>query len=269
MRKMIAGSLAAALALGAMASTAHAQLQAYDPFDYTAGAGGLTNQNGGTGWSSTWGAGVNDIVSPGLTYSKNGVSLATAGNTTQTTNNNNGNFRTLSTGVLKSGTEYVSFLGKLASGTAGTGYAGLSLFNGTGTEALFIGQPSVKADWGIDQSTGLKTSTVPVDGTTHLFVAQIIFGGGAGGMDHVNLYIDPTPGLTAPDVAAAISSDTTRSASFDRVRIQSGNGAPPVNFDEVRIGSSYGSVVAAVPEPATMGLAALAGVTLSARRRRA
>ena len=265
MRKMIAGSLAA-LALIGIASTAQAQLQAYDPFDYAAGAGGLTSKNGGTGWSTNWGTGVTDIVSPGLTYSKNGVDLATAGNTTQTTNNNNGNFRTLSAGVQKTGTEYVSFLGKLASGTTGTGYAGVSLFNGTGTEALFIGQPSDKGDWGIDQSTGLKTSTVPVDGTTHLFVAQIIFGGGAGGMDHVNLFVDPTPGLAAPDVAATISADTTRSASFDRVRIQSGNGAPPINFDEVRIGSSYASVVEAIPEPATLGVLGLGGLLLRRRR---
>src|SRR5438067_5318987 len=50
MRKMIGGSLAA-LVLVAVASTARAQLQAYDPFDYAAGAGGLTNKNGGTGWS--------------------------------------------------------------------------------------------------------------------------------------------------------------------------------------------------------------------------
>ena len=266
MRTIVASFVAAGIGFCALASTANAQLQAYDPFDYAAGAGGLTNQNGGTGWTSTWGAGVNDIVSPGLTFTKNGKTLVASGNTTQTDNNNNGNFRTLP-GVLNSGTEYVSFLGKLASGTPGGGYAGVSLFNGTGTEALFIGQPSVKTVWGLDQSTGPQASTVAVDGTTHLFVAQINFGAGAGGMDHVNLYIDPTPGLSAPDVAAAISADTTRSASFDRVRIQSGNGNAPVNFDELRIGTTFASVDPAVPEPAMLGLAAAAAMTLLARRR--
>lgn len=267
MRRM--ATCVAGLGLLLVASTARAQLQASDSFDYSAGTGGLTNQNGGTGFSTNWGAGVNDIVSPGLTFSKGGVDLQTAGNTAQTANNNNGNFRTLSGGVLKTGTEYVSFLGRLGSGTAGGGYAGVSLFNGTGTEALFIGQPSVKNDWGLDQSTGLHTSTVPVDSATHLFVAQILFGGGAGGQDHVNLYIDPTPGLGAPDVAAAVSADTTRSASFDRVRIQSGNGQAPVQFDELRVGSTFASVVPGVPEPATLGLIGFAGLAILGRRRRA
>lgn len=269
MRTIVSGVLAMGVGLGALASTANAQLQASDSFDYTAGTGGLTNQNGGTGWTSNWGGGVNDIVSPGLTFTKNGQTLASAGNTAQTDNNNNGNFRTLP-GVLSTGTEYVSFLARLGSGTAGGGYAGVSLFNGTGTEALFIGQPSTRTVWGLDQSTGPQLSTVAVDGTTHLLVAQIQFGAGAGGTDHVNLYIDPTPGLSAPDVAAALSADTTRSASFDRVRIQSGNGQAPVQFDELRIGTTFGSVdPAAVPEPATLGLAAIGGLSLLARKRRA
>lgn len=130
-----------------------------------------------------------------------------------------------------------------------------------------MGQPSAKSDWGLDQSTGLQTSTVAVNGTTHLFVAQIEFGAGAGGEDHVNFYIDPTPGLSAPDVAAALSADTTRSASFDRVRIQSGNGQAPVNFDEVRIGTTFASVTPAVPEPAALGIIAVAGAGLLRRRR--
>lgn len=268
MRTIVASFLALGFGLCAFASTANAQLQAYDPFNYTAGAGGLTNQNGGTGWTSTWGAGVNDIVSPGLTFTKGSATLVASGNTTQTANNNNGNFRTLPA-VLNSGTEYVSFLGKLASGVAGGGYAGVSLFNGTGTEALFIGQPSTRTVWGLDQSTGPQLSTVPVNGTIHLLVAQIQFGAGAGGMDHVNLYIDPTPGLSAPDVTASLSADTTRSASFDRVRIQSGNGQAPVNFDELRIGTTFASVVPAVPEPATLGLLALAGLVVLPRGRRA
>ena len=228
-------------------SQAVSGLQAYDAFDYSSGIHELANENGGSGWNSPWDAGINDIIRPGLTFGKNGAALTVAGNTAQT-NSVAANFRDLPS-ILNSGTEYISFLSRLGQGTGGTGYAGISLFN-TSTENLFIGQASGKSAWGLVQSTGVQTSTVPVDGTTHLFVTQIEFGAGAAGNDHVNLYIDPTPGLTAPDVAPAISADTTRSASFNRIRIQSGGGAV-VQFDELRIGTTFASDV---PAPAINGL---------------
>ena len=60
-----AGVAAAALGgLGLFAQPARAALIAYDSFDYTAGAGALANQSGGTGWSST---DVGHSGSPGQT----------------------------------------------------------------------------------------------------------------------------------------------------------------------------------------------------------
>ena len=105
------------------------------------------------------------------------------------------------------------------------------------------------------------------DATTHLFVIQIDYGAAtdSSGNDRVRMYIDPTPGLAAPNVAAAIDANTTRSASFNQVRIQSG--ANQVAFDEVRVATDYASAV--VPEPGTLGAAAVCGLGLLARRRRA
>ena len=263
MRKLLCGSAVAVLGIVALSSYSYAQT-AYEPFSYTAGTGGLANQSGGTGWSSTWGTGTNSITSPGLTFTKNGQTLTSSGNMATTVGNDTGNFRQISS-TVNSGTEWVSLLAKLDSGTGGTGYAGFSLFNG-GSENLFIGQIFNNSHWGLDQSTGTQPTTVTVDGTTHLFVAQIDYGAGTGGMDRVRLYVDPTPGLSTPDVAPAIDVSTTRSASFNQVRIQAGGGASPVDFDEIRLGTSYAGVTP-VPEPAMLGLAGAAALTLLARRR--
>jgi len=257
----------AVLALLAFVSAARASLIASDSFGYPAAAGGLAGQNGGPGWTSDWGTGTNNVVSPGLTYSKNGVSLVTSGNSSETVGGNIGNFRSLPS-TFSSGTVYVSFLGKLdnANGTIGSSYAGVSLFN-AGSENLFIGQATGLADWGVDQATGAKQSSTPVDGTTHLFVIQIDYGAATdnSGEDRVRMYVDPTPGETAPDVSASIDANTTRSASFDQVRIQSGG--PQIAFDELRISTDYASAVP-VPEPAQAAFLGLAGLGLFSRRRR-
>lgn len=266
MRKLSLCAAAAALAsLGLSAHTARATLIAYDPFAYAAGSGALANQSGGSGWGAgTWGTGTNNVVSPGLNFGKNGTALTTSGNSSETAGGNIGNFRSLPS-TINSGTAYVSLLAKLDGGTAGTSYAGVSLFNG-GSENLFIGQPSGATSWGLDQATGPQSTGVAENAITHLFVIQIDYGAGTGGNDRVRMYVDPTPGLSAPDVTPAIDVSTTRSASFNQVRIQSGGNQ--VAFDELRVATDYASAVAA-PEPASIGLAAIAALGLLARRRRA
>ncbi|HZZ73549.1 MAG TPA: PEP-CTERM sorting domain-containing protein [Pirellulales bacterium] len=257
----------AALICVTTAQLASASLIAYDSFSYTAGAGGLANQNGDTGWSTTWGGGTNNVVSPGLTFTSNGNTLATAGNSAETAGGNIGNFRTLST-AMNSGTVYISLLAKFDSGTVGSSYAGVSLFS-AGGEKQFIGQPNVNSFWGLDGASGHTLTTVPVDGTTHLFVFEINYGAGAGGSDLVSLFVDPTPGLAAPDVGAAITANASPEA-FDTLRIQAG-GDEKIAFDEIRVATDYASAVplaAPVPEPATLTLAALGLIGLLAVRRR-
>jgi hypothetical protein len=260
---------AAALAVAGCGLSARAAVVAYDPFAYAAGGGALANQNGGSGWSGTWGAGTNNVVSPGLTFAKNGTALTTSGNSSETVGGNNGNFRGLPA-TVGTGTAYVSLLAKFDGGTAGSDYAGVSLFNG-GSENLFIGQPGGQTAgagfWGLDQATGNHSTSVPEDGTTHLFVIRIDYGGAtnASGNDRVRMYVDPTPGLAAPDVAPALDLDATRSVSFNQVRIQAG-GTQQVAFDELRVATDYASAV--TPEPASLGLLSVGALGLLARRRR-
>ena len=207
-----AGVVATVAGLVLCAPTAQAAPIAYESFGYAAGSGALANQYGGTGWSGDWGTGANNVVSPGLTFSKNGSTLPASGNTAETAGGNVGNFRSLPS-TINSGTVYVSLLAKLDGGAPGNSYAGVSLFN-AGSENLFIGQPNNSAIWGLDQATGPQSTGVAEDATTHLFVVQIDYGSGTAGNDRVRMYVDPTPGLTAPDVAPVIDVSTTRSASF-------------------------------------------------------
>ncbi len=264
--------LAAVLAAGGLlagAPAARTQVIAYEPFNYPAGS--LANQTGGgsSGFAGPWDAAANNVTGPGLSFTKGGSPLTAAGNKATTAGGDVSNFRTLS-GPVNSGTVFIGLLAGLDSGTGGTGYAGVSTFSGA-TETLFIGQPFNNGNWGLDQATGFQPTTTPVDATTHFFVAQIDYGAGANGNDRVRFYIDPTPGLAAPDVAAANDVSTTRSAAFDQIRIAAGSNASPVNFDELRVGTTFASVAPSpVPEPASLALTAggLLGVAAGARRRR-
>lgn len=241
-----------------LTSASQAQPLVYEGFNYT--AGGLAGQSGGgsLGFTNNWGTGGNSVTSPGLSFG----SLLVTGNKGTTVGNNDGNFR--NTGLFNTGTVFVSLLAN--SGGALPEYAGISLFQG-GSENLFIGKPFQQPNWGIDQSTGLQSSTVPVNSTVHLFVAQIDFNANGPNLDRVRLFIDPTPGLASPNVAAAIDVGTTRTTAFDNIRIQAGTGAGVINFDEFRVGTTYLSVTP-VPEPTSLALAGLAASGLLLRRKR-
>jgi hypothetical protein len=243
-------------------SSAKATLIAEEEFNY--GAGALAGQNGGTGWSGAWtvsGAG-GAVTTPGFSFTDSSLNvLQTAGLKANFADGNNGNFRLPILSPDDVGTTlYISFLGQIT--TPGTGYAGVSLFQG-GAENLFLGKPNASANWGFDtKGTNTKfTGTVPVT-TLSLMVFRIDFGA----TTTVSMYINPTLG-TEPTVADVTA---TRGAfTWDTIRIQSGGGTSG-GVDEIRIGDTYASVTPTVPEPG--GIAALLGGTALlgvVRRRRA
>jgi hypothetical protein len=256
-------ALAATAAAAVLAPLTAASPIAYDGFAYPAGS--LGTASGGSGWTTSWAGGSTNVTSPGLVGS--GVGSAST-NKLSTNNDNNGAFRS----VPAQGADGTTvWLGYLTSGT-GTpvagGYAGVSLF-AAGAENLFTGKRSNQTVLGVErsgqQTGGAGDSTGSADTATHLLVYKIEFGAGTtAGNEKVTMYLDPTPGA-APDVAPSVTLPDITDFTFDRVRIQSGNGSN-FNADEISLGTTYADVV---PEPATMGLLGLGAIaTLATRRRR-
>ena len=108
---------------------------------------------------------------------------------------------------------------------------------------------------------------------TYLMVLEIDFLlGGEGelatweeGSDNVTLYVNPTPGLAAPDVAGTVLTTST-DLSILGIHFYPGSGYDEGAVDELRFGASYANVTP-IPEPATLILLGLGSVAMLRRRK--
>jgi hypothetical protein len=241
-----------------LAGPAFGAVIATESFGYSAGA--LGTANGGTGWTTAWAGGSTNVTSPGLTFATLGI-----GNKLTTNNDNNGAFRSLATLGTDGTTLWLAYLASGPGAPVMAGYAGLSLFSG-GTELLFTGKRTNQTTWGLQRSGGGQggDSVVTADTLTHYLVFRLEFGAGlTAGNERVTMWMDPTPGLAAPDVAPSVTLTDVTNFTFDRIRVQSGNGSS-FNADEIRVATSYSEV----PEPSIASGLALAAVGLLGCRRR-
>ncbi|MCP5112011.1 MAG: hypothetical protein GY953_14375 [bacterium] len=88
--------------------------------------------------------------------------------------------------ITTTGTLYVSFDFRRDGGSWG----GVSFFDGD-TEALFIGHPRGSSRYGVDvPGFGAIVGATALDSAFHRITVKIIFGGGAGGSDVINLFVD-------------------------------------------------------------------------------
>jgi hypothetical protein len=248
------------LAATVVSLSVRADLLVWDNFS-AASSGSLSGTGSGTGWTGNWsGYGVN-YATPGLTY----PGLQTSGNAAVADGSYGTMFR--SPGDLGGDGSDPIWMGVvMQGGAAGNGFGGLSLFTG-GAENFFIGQGWAKSTYSIAVNGGNPILTSQSSGTLSFLVVELIFGTGTdpntdNPYDTAYVWVDPTPGSTAPSTAsAAITVTTIEDFDFDNVRISSGPGT--FALGDLRIGQTYGDV-APVPEPTTLATLILGGLMLTA-----
>ena len=249
-------------------ATPAAYMAPYESFNYGALADGTaTTASGFTGnWTNT---GTATLVT-GLTY----PGLPTANSAFEQTGGRASESLTYS---LSSGTAYVSFLFNQL-GDNGGDLNGV-YFPGSGANSLFCGFGVLGADTATTGSFGL--GSVPTSGGaagatpfvratgityshTHLAVLKIDFNT-SGANDTVSLWIDPPAGTNDPGRIADMTYSSFNVGTISGVGFNLQGGANADEFDEVRIGSTYGSVVAAASGvvPTTLALSVASGKEIS------
>lgn len=255
-------------------STASATLLFYEGFDYNTGQ--LTGKNGGEGdWAAWSGPNNPQVVEPGSTTTLPNGSTITAPNPMAFSNGDvaheGGNrlvaggptdggtplnrvFDTALTGqdiwfsMLFAGTQggqvYVGLLGSGAAGWQNHGFR----FDGEG----------VKASAGGNFSTAVGGNSIS---NVRLLVFNLVWdeaaNNGNGGYGQTNLYVNPDT-LTTPTSTTRSISGNLKPTSVTRFQIHGATPNQNIAWDEIRIGTTYESVV--IPEPAHMTL--LAGIGL-------
>jgi hypothetical protein len=259
-----------------------AQLTAYEPFNYPIGAFQNGTASSGTGFTGNWTLSGSATIIAGLTY----PSLPTTDNAFQQSPAGQRDSVSLST-PLSSGTVYISFLYNQA-GNNGGNINGLYL-PGSGATCLYVG---LTAPWsgtagelGLGTiatssagATGLSSILAQMPGPeqlmnydeTNLIVLCINFNT-SGNNDTVSVWLNPTADVTAPEGNINAPNPDLVCSTYDVGTISGigfnfqGGGAVE-QYDEIRVGSSYGSVVGAsagATIPTTLALSVASGKEVS------
>ncbi len=260
-RLVTLATAAVAVLLSSVAAPATAGLLVYEGFNYPANAA-ISGQSGGGsfGWSGSWTGsqaagyfiGAGSLPSPFPTAFTSGNMLSTG-----ISDGNKGTLRNLATPLGTPGTtDFFSFLMQ-PTGVVGQGFDdGHMGFSILGTlNQLYAGKPGVGAVnpnlYDIETQGGITRAptTIPaVSGQTVLMVVRADF---TAVNDTFKLYINP-PGADEPATPNAVLGGY----SVGTVTALQVSGPGAFNFDEIRVGTTFASVV---PEPATLVLA-LAGL---------
>jgi hypothetical protein len=114
----------------------------------------------------------------------------------------------------------------------------------------------------IGGGASVSTGVARTIGQTYLMVLRMEFINE--GSDLVTLYVNPTPGLSAPNVLGT-TIQTVKDFCLYNVAFYPGSGTNNGSMDELRFGSTFADVT--IPEPATIGLLGLGGLVLLRKRR--
>lgn len=250
-KQLMLGAMVCVVAL--VASVSQATLKGYEPFNYAPGSYSEFTQNGGTNWTGAWEQPIN-IASPGLAHDN----LVVGGNKMTPGAGNidaNRRFADQSSGAL-----WFSFVSNTPSGTG----IRVGALNG-GWGGIYFG----KETWTSDYRSGNNPTGISGQGVQSLIVVRMDL---TTGNDSARMWVfpqgasipDPNLAQLPNDAQGTYTGGTNDLGSIFFFRVQVSQGA---SIDEMRVGTTYGDVVALTPEPATMALMGMGAVALIRRRK--
>jgi len=248
-----------------------AYVPVYESFNYPLGSFATGTANTASGLTGNWTVGNGTIVS-GLTY----PGLPSGHNALSTTGSRD---QVSLASPLSTGTKYISFLFNQL-GNNGGNLNGVVLF-GSGSSSLVIGLTAPYSGTagclGLGSiatagagATGITTfSGQQITGgfnynQTHLIVVRIDFNT-SGANDTVSLWLDPVAGTNAPAGAANLVWSDYDVGTITGIGFNTQGGGNADEFDEIRTGNTYGSVVGAPigAVPTTLALSVSPGTEIS------
>lgn len=266
LRRVLSRALAA-VSLG-LALPAWAQSSAYEGFNYP-GNPQLAGLNGGSGFSGAW-TGPSGVGGGSLGFSV----LQTTGDNLSVGNSATAmdHGRTLAVPVT-TGTVWISFLIRASTPYATGDLVGLYVRGDNAGSRIFVGAGN--STQGIDYGIGsgalvgnfnVSSGAAIAPFSTNFLVLKLER------VDALNtaatLYINPTPGLSAPNVAA-VGSYAYNTGNLVALGIYSYSPGAATVFDEIRLGGSYAAVAPIFSPPLitaispSQAVAAGSAVTLS------
>ncbi len=274
-------SAAVVAVLGITAGQAGAGLLAYDGFEsYTPSttttvAGG----NGGTGWVGAWqGTNVTNPVVRDSAYDySNGVVVIDGGDQSLRLSHAHDAYinRQFAT---QTGTVYFSLLLTVNTALANNHYVVFALSDSpsqaqsaasglNNTSNTTLGVRLTSTDF--NSASNVSSNTSVFQNQTYLLVGRVAKEAGLSptAYDRLDLWVNPAT-LTEPAYNARVnrSIHPGSTLSWFTVRTVNLNGTQDYRLDEIRIGTTWESVVA-IPEPATLALLAAGAVVMLSRRR--
>ena len=224
-----------------MSWSCNAEPIARESFDY-APASNLSTLGGGNGWAGNWfqdgesvatgTVGLGYIDSLGNVLNASGLSALTSGSATTRS------LRDFGSSAIND--VWISFLYRLPA--TNSKFEGVTFYRGT-QQVFSIYNPGSATNAAIYLANNLVTSTGTntgrgVFGQTHCIVLKLTKGGGTGGADRIEAFIDPIlSGLPTSPVATVNGSNF----DFNRVRLAGEDGSA-LWVDELRIGESFAEV---------------------------
>ncbi|MCB2008525.1 MAG: DUF4347 domain-containing protein, partial [Rhodoferax sp.] len=231
-------------------------------------SGNLSGSGDGTGWAGNWSGGGSSIrLSSGSLSDPTGL-LPVSGGKAQfqlaslIVPSSATAIRDLSTSVGATGTTtWLSFL--VQPDTSGINYAGIE-FGSSSATVGFAGFNNGRFIVGAAGTTGTAVSGInAVNGQNTLLVLKLEH---LAGNDVVTLYVNPTPGLAAPDSIRTASASIDL-GTFTRIAVTGSTvliGSNTTIIDEIRVGRTFAEVApTAAPVITSNGGGATASVSIA------